>query len=80
MISQSLEQINLSSGRKTDLGRNAAQYFLYHAESNLVILTVQNTTNSDSTVTVDLSRVKFDHLTLLTAHNNEENYSNKVGS
>jgi hypothetical protein len=71
LISQSLENINVNSGRRTELGRNAAQYFLYHPESNLVILTVENTTDRDSTVTIDLSKVKFDHLTLLTAHNNE---------
>jgi hypothetical protein len=71
LISQSLENINVNSGRRTELGRNAAQYILYHPESNLVILTVENTTDRDSTVTIDLSKVKFDHLTLLTAHNNE---------
>ena len=31
-------------------------------------------------MTADLSRVKFDHLVLLTSHNNEEDYSNKVGA
>ena len=31
-------------------------------------------------MTADLSKVKFDHLVLLTSHNNEDNYSNKVGT
>lgn len=80
LISQSLENINVEVGKKTDLNKNSAQYFHYHPQSNLVILTVENTTDRESTVTADLSKVKFDALTLLTSHNNEENYSNKVGA
>lgn len=79
LISQSLESLNVENGRRTDLNKNSAQYFLYQRESNLVVLTVENTSDRDSTVTADLSKVKFDHLILLTSHNNEEDYSNKVG-
>lgn len=62
------------------MNKFSAQYFFYHKESNLVILTVENTSDRDGTVTADLSKVKFDHLVLLTSHNNEEDYSNKVGA
>ncbi len=61
------------------MNKTSAQYFLYHPVSNLVVLTVENTSDRDGTVTTDLSKVKFDHLVLLTSHNNEEDYSNKVG-
>lgn len=40
LISQSLETLNLENGRRTDLNKTSAQYFLYHPESNLVVLTV----------------------------------------
>jgi hypothetical protein len=80
LISQSLESLNVTNGKRTDLNRTSVQYFYYHPESNLVILTVENTSDRDSTITADLSKVKFDHLVLLTSHNNEEDYSNKVGA
>ena len=79
LIGQSLESINLQQGKRVDLNKNSAQYFLYHHDSNLIVLTVENTSQSDATVTADLSKVKLDHLVLLTSHNNEDNYSNKVG-
>ena len=40
LIGHSLEGLNLSSGRRTDLNKTSAQYFLYHHESNLVVLSV----------------------------------------
>jgi hypothetical protein len=80
LIGESLESINLQAGRRTDLNKNSCQYFHYHPESNLAILTVENTSDRAATVTADLSKVKFDHLLLLTSHNNEENYSNKLGA
>lgn len=80
LINQSLEALNVENGRRSDLNKTSAQYFYYHPESNLVILTVENTSDRDGTVTADLSKVKFDHLILLTSHNNEEDYSNKLGA
>ena len=80
LISQSLESLNVESGRRTDLNKTSAQYFLYQRESNLVVLTVENASDRDGNVTADLSKVKFDNLILLTSHNNEEDYSNKVGT
>jgi hypothetical protein len=41
---------------------------------------VENTSDRESTTTADLTRVKLDHLALLTSHSNEENYSNKSGA
>jgi hypothetical protein len=78
LIGQSLESINLEAGRRTELSKSSCQHFHYHPPSNLAVLTVQNTSDRAATVTADLSRVKFDHLLLLTSHNNEENYSNKL--
>jgi len=80
LISQSLEEINVHNGKRTELNKNSCQYFHYHPQSNLAILTVENTSERDAAVTADLSKVKFDHLVLLTSHNNEDNYSNKVGA
>jgi hypothetical protein len=70
----------VQAGKRTDLNKNSSQYFHYHPQSNLAILTVENTSEREGTVTADLSKVKFDHLVLLTSHNNEENYSSKVGA
>jgi hypothetical protein len=80
LISQSLEALNVSSGRRSDLNKTTAQYFTYHPESNLVLLTVENTSERDGNATADLTKVKLDHLVLLTSHNNEDNYSSKVGT
>lgn len=52
------------------MNKNSAQYFLYHHDSNLIVLTVENMSQNDATVTADLSKVKLDHLILLTSHNN----------
>lgn len=41
-------------------------------------MTVENISDKDSTATVDLSKVQLNHLALLTSHNKEENYSNKI--
>ena len=79
LISQSLETLNVENGRRTDINKTSAQYLFYQHESNLIILSVENTSDRDATVTADLSKVKFDHLLLLTSHNNEEDYNNKVG-
>lgn len=43
LIGQSLESLNLQQGKRVDLNKNAAQYFLYQPDSNLIVLTVENT-------------------------------------
>ncbi len=80
LISHSLEHLNIEHGTRSDLSKTSARYIHYHPESNLVLLTIQNTSDRASNVTADLSRVKLDSLALLSSHNNEDNYSNKVGS
>ena len=42
------------------------------------MITVENSGNRQSKSSVDLSRAKFDKVTLISGHNNEENYSEKV--
>ncbi|GEM_PF-2771928 len=80
LISQSFESVNVSNGKRTDLNKTTIQYFLYHPESNLILLTVENATDRDTSAIADLSRVKFDHLVLLTSYNNEENYGGKIAA
>ena len=77
LIAQSLEDVNVNNGRKTD-NKTSAQYFYYQRESNLLLITAENTSNRESKVNVDLSRAKLDKVTLISGHNNEENYSEKV--
>ena len=77
LISQSLEQINLDEGAVSQLGRTAKQYFLYHASSNLILITAHNPSERQEMVTLDLSRVKFDNLELLTSHTNLSQEDNK---
>lgn len=77
-VSQGLESYNVDNGKRTDLSKTAAQYFSYHRESNCIIITVENTSNREGRTSIDLSRAKFDSVTLISGHNNEENYSEKV--
>ena len=44
----------------------------------MFILTLENSANRQAKVTLDLSRAKLDKVTLISGHNNEENYSEKV--
>lgn len=78
-ISQSLESVNVDQGKRTDLSKTTAQYTLYHRESNCVLITVENTSSREGKSGIDLTRAKLDSLTLISGHNNEENYSEKVG-
>jgi hypothetical protein len=77
-ISQGLESWNVDNGRRSELSKTATQYFSYHRESNCILITVENTSNREGRTTIDLSRAKFDNVTLISGHNNEENYSEKV--
>ena len=77
-ISQSLESYNVENGKKTELSKTSTQYFSYHRESNCIIITVENTSNKEGRTNIDLSRAKLDSVSLISGHNNEENYSEKV--
>jgi hypothetical protein len=72
-ISQGLESYNLENGRKTDT-RGQVQYSSYQRESNCFIITLENSSKSGR-VTLDLSKARLEKVTLISGHNNEENYS-----
>jgi hypothetical protein len=73
-----LENINIENGKKTELTKTLAQYLLHHAESNLVLITVENMSEKTGMSTIDLTKIKFEHLVLLTSHSNAENYGDKL--
>lgn len=76
-ITHGLESYNVDHGRKTD-SKGQIQYSSYQREGNLFILTLENSASRQAKVTLDLSRAKLDKVTLISGHNNEENYSEKV--
>lgn len=78
-IATGLQALNLDQGRRTELNKTTAQYLTYHHESNTVLITVENTSNREGRASIDLTRAKLDSLTLLTSHNDEDNYAEKVG-
>ena len=77
LISQSLENYNVDNGRKTD-SKGSVQYFSYQRESNLFLITLENSGSRQTKLNIDLSRAKLDKVTLISGHNNEDNYSEKV--
>jgi cell division protein FtsI/penicillin-binding protein 2 len=60
------------------MNKSIAKYLLYHPSSNLIVLTVENFSETSNTATVDLSKAEMGNMALLTSHNKEENYSNKI--
>lgn len=79
LIATGLEHVNVSQGKRTELSKTTAQYVSYHRESNCVLITVENTSNREGRGQVDLTRAKLEQLTLISGHNNEDNYAEKVG-
>lgn len=79
LIGTGLGAVNVSQGKRTDLNKTTAQYLSYHRESNCVLITVENTSNREGRAQIDLSRAKLDQLNLISGHNNEDNYAEKVG-
>ena len=77
LISQGLEAYNVNYGKKTD-SKGSVQYSSYQRESNLILITLENSGNRQSKHNIDLSRAKLDNVTLISGHNNEDNYSEKV--
>lgn len=74
-----MTKINLESGKRSSLG-HCNQYIQHHKESNLVLITADNTSDRDYLFQQDLSKVTWNNLMLLNAKNNEENYENLTGS
>ena len=79
LIGTGLGAVNVSQGKRTDLNKTTAQYLSYHRESNCVLITVENISGLESRAQIDLTRAKLDQLNLISGHNNEDNYAEKVG-
>lgn len=70
-IAQSLEALNVTNGKRVETSKTSAQYITYHPESNLILITAENTSTKETRVNVDLSKAKLDNVTLISGHNNE---------
>lgn len=73
-----MEALNLANGKRVDTSKTTSQYTTYHPQSNLILITILNTSPREGRANIDLSKAKLDNLTLISGHNNEENYSEKV--
>ena len=73
-----MEALNLANGKRVDTSKTTSQYTTYHPQSNLILITLQNTSSREGRANIDLSKAKLENLTLISGHNNEENYREKV--
>ena len=78
LIGNALEQANVEHAKRNEISRTTAQYTSYHRESNCILITVENTSPREGRSGIDLSRAKLDKVSVLSGHNNEDNYSDKV--
>jgi hypothetical protein len=78
-ITQALTKINLESGKRSALG-HCNQFIQHHKESNLILVTADNTSDRDYLFQQDFSKVNWNNLLLLNAKNNEETYENLTGN
>jgi hypothetical protein len=69
----------LETGKRSALG-HCNQFVQHHKESNLVLVTADNTSERDYLFQQDFSKVTWNTLLLLNAKNNEETYENLTGS
>ena len=69
-ISEALTKLNVATGKSSSIG-NAVQYSQYHKESNLILITVDNSSQKEQILSQDFSRVNWNNLLLLNAKNNE---------
>jgi hypothetical protein len=65
-----LTRLNLETGKRSALG-NCDQYIQHHKETNLVLVTADNTSDKDYLFNQDFSKINWETLLLLTAKNNE---------
>lgn len=72
-ITEALTKINLDTGKRSALGY-CNQYIQHHKESNLVLVTADNTSDKDYLFQQDFTKVNWNSLLLLNAKNNEETY------
>lgn len=78
-IAHCLQSSNVFTGKRVETSKTSTQYTSYQSDSNLILITVENTSNREGRSTVDLTKAKLDNVTLISGHNNEDNYSEKVG-
>lgn len=78
-IAEAFTKINLESGKRSSLG-HCNQFIQHHKESNLILVTADNTSDRDYLFQQDFSKVIWNSLLLLNAKNNEENYENLTGA
>jgi hypothetical protein len=76
MLTQSLDKESIEKGTMSSKGP-VNEYTLYHEDSNLIIVTAENT-GDDSNYTLDLTKVAFDNLTLINGRSQEENFKGKT--
>ncbi len=69
-ITEALTKLNLETGKRSALG-HCNQFIQHHKESNLVLVTADNTSDKDYLFQQDFSKVTWNNLLLLNARNNE---------
>jgi hypothetical protein len=69
-IAEALTKLNLETGKRSALG-HVNQYIQHHRETNLVLVTADNTSEKDYLFQQDFSKVAWNTLLLLNAKNNE---------
>lgn len=68
-IIHSLTKLNLLTGKRSALG-HCNQFIQHHKESNLILVTADNTSDKDYLFNQDFSKVSWNNLILLNAKNN----------
>lgn len=69
LISLGLQSYNLQNGKRSALG-HVHQFVNYHEETNLVLITILNTSAKDYQYINDLQKINFQSLNLLNLTNN----------
>ena len=79
MICECLEEYNIEHGKCSSKG-SVNEYLMYHPESNLILLTVKNSQTKQITYKQDLRKINFNSLSLLTAADPNQSFSNMLPS
>jgi hypothetical protein len=72
IISLGLQNYNLQYGKRSALG-HVHQYIIHHQETNLILITVVNTSTKSYNYQNDLKKINFQSLHLMNLINNEHN-------
>ncbi len=70
LISLGLQSENIQSGKRSALG-HVHQYISYHQQTNLILITVVNTSSKPYSYTNDLNKINFQSLFLMNLTNNQ---------